>query len=67
MCTVAINDGSRVSTSVDPALHRLLASLLEPGRSWLLCDTRLHEARVTSVEAAQELLSRQIEPAYEKI
>lgn len=59
MRTVAVNDGSHITTAPHVSLHQALQSMLGSRHAWLVFDTESDEVRVLDVPAAQQLLSAQ--------
>ena len=63
MRTVAVNDGTHVTTAPHVALHQALQAVLGSRHAWLVYDAQTNEVRVLDVPAAQAILCRQAAPA----
>ena len=59
MRTVAVNDGSHITTAPHVSLHHALQSMLGARHAWLVFDTESNEVRVLDVPAAQQILYAQ--------
>jgi hypothetical protein len=64
MRTVAVNDGSHITTAPHVSLHQALQSMLGARHAWLVFDTESNEVRVLDVPAAQQILYGQSEQAH---
>ena len=66
MRTVAVNDGSHITTAPHVSLHQALQSMLGARHAWLVFDTESNEVRVLDVPAAQQILYGQSEAVAER-
>jgi hypothetical protein len=63
MRTVAVNDGSHVTTAPHVSLHKALQTVLGSQHAWVVFDTATNDVRLLDVPAAQAILCRQAAPA----